>query len=507
MKNKFKIIIAAAAAIVSLVLLTYAFSFFTRPSSMLAYLPGAPDLKQYVLTETRANNFPTRLSAFLTDGPFALLHRQSAASALLSLAPTASDAAVMVVGDGLGGAGVSAAYKLPTKLSSKLGKGKLPEEWLGVLAAAKIEKGREKDSWEIWSSKTDAPIYYYTDKENVILASDRETFAQLTEVRSSKGGRRKRVWQQEKSWPGHIEFGDGGALLNGETSLKIQFAWRSLDNKNKGAGAPAGEAKWTVSGLKTSDKAALLLSAKPVEWDTSEYLIPTEPILVAALNIPKLKGQPETWPFPLSAAANLTRLLGLSKSSISEVASGKTVFSLGGTNKLLWLTLPGCLAQFSGKDAAMRELVESFWENFFFDSEPKKLAGWAYGGTISSPFSVIGVGRSGAALLGMMSADSLQSGTALSGYIPKKNKSIGWMVVDLPKLGESMGDMTKMMSLLTFEDGGDETEQEYPGYQPYRPSELDHGISNSFRAALAGFGRAVAVWEKPSSGKLVWYNK
>lgn len=503
MRNKFKIIIAAAAAIVSLVLLTYAFSFFTRPSSMLAYLPGAPDLKQYVLAETRGNNFPTRLSAFLTDGPFALLYRQSSSSALLSLAPTASDAAVMVVNDNLGGGAVCAAYKLPAQLSSKLGKGKLPEEWQNILPSAKIEKGREKDSWEIWSAKTDAPIYYYTDKENVVLASDRETFAQLTEVRSSKGGRRKHVWQQEKSWPGHIEFGDGAVLLSGETPLKLQFAWRPLDSK--GGNAPAGEAKWTLTGLKNSSKAALLLSVKPTEWDTSEYLIPKEPILVSALNIPKLKGRPETWPFPLSAAANLTKLLGLSQNSISEMASGKTVFSLGGTNKLLWLTLPGCLAQFSGKETAVRELVDSFWENFFFDSEPKKLNGWTYGGTISSPFSVIGVGRSGSALLGMMSADSLQSGAELSAYIPKKNKSVGWVVVDLPKLGESMGDMTKMMSLLTFEDGGDDTDTGYPDYQPYRPGELDQGISSSFQAALADFGRAVVIWEKSTSGKLVWY--
>lgn len=503
MRNKFKITIAAAAAIASLVLLAYAFSFFTRPSSMLAYLPGTPDLKQYVLAETRGNNFPVRLSAFLTDGPFALLHRQSSASVLLSLAPAASDSAVMIVNNDLSGAGVCAAYKLPARLSSKLGKGKLPEEWQGILPAAKIDKGLEKDSWEIWSSKIDAPIYYYTDKENVVMASDKETFAQLAGLRSSRGGRKKHVWQQERSWPGHIEFGDGAVLLSGETPLKIQFAWRPLDDKN--GKSPAGEAKWTVSGLKSSNKAALLLSVKPTEWNTSDYFIPTDPILVTALNIPKLKGTPETWPFPLSLAANLTRMLGLSKNSINEVASGKTVFSLGGRNKLLWLTLPGCLAQFSGKDAAMKELVESFWENFFFDSEPKKLDGWTYGGAISSPFSVIGAGRSGAALLGMLSADSLQSGDALSDYISKKDKSIGWVVVDLPKLGESIGDMTKIMSLLTFEDGEDDSAPDYFGHQPYRQTELDRGVSDSFRAALAGFGRAVAVWERPTSGRLTWY--
>lgn len=468
---------------------------------MLTYLPEAPELKQYVLAETRGKTFPSRLAAFLTGGPFALLHRGAAANALLSLAETASDTAVLITNDGLGGAGVCAVYKLSPKISSRLGKGELPDEWEKTLPAARIEKGQEKGSWEIWSPALDAPIYYYTDKENIILAADKQSFAQLLGQRSSK--KSKHAWRQEKSWPGHLEFGDGATLLKGETPIKIQFAWRALDGKGKDA--PAGEAKWTVSGLKTSKKAALLLAARPTDWNLSEYLIATDPIIVSALNIPKLVGSPERWPFPLSAAASLAEMLGLSAHSIREVASGKTVFSMGGRNKLLWLTLPGFLVQFSGSDAVMRELVESFWENFFFDSDPKKLDGWTYGGVIGSPFSVIGAGRGGAALLGMMSSDSLQSGTAISGYLSKKEKSIGWLIVDLPKFGESLGDMAKMMSLLTFEDGEDNQDSAPSASSPYSTTELDRMITNAFRSALANFGNVVVVWEQPTSGTLEWY--
>lgn len=502
MRNKFKIIIVAAAAVAALALLVYLFGFFTRPSNLLSYLPNTPDQKQYILVETRAKTFPARLAASLTEGPFALLHKSTSANTLLSLAKSASDTAVLITNDiarqGLNNAAVYAVYKLPAKMSSSLGKGRLPDEWQKIIPEARIEKGQEKGSWEIWSTAVDAPVYYYTDRENVIMAADGESFAHLVAMRSAKN-RAKHSWQQERKWPGHIEFGDGGAILAEKTPLKIQFAWRPLDNKGKLA--PAGEAKWTLSGLKASHKALMMiLTAKRTNWDISEYTIPTEPILVSALNIPKFKGPPEEWPFPLSSAAEHAKTFGLSKNSISDVLSGKTVFSLGGKNRVLWLTLPGILAQFSGNESSMSELVELFWKNLFFDSEPKKLSGWTYGGVIRAPFSVVGAGRADTALLGMISSDSLQKGDTLSQYISKKEKAIGWMVIDLPKLGESLDDMTKVMSLLAFEDG-----DSYSDSDSRRSYDLDHGVVNAFRAILAKFGTSVIVWERPESGRINWY--
>lgn len=505
MQNKIKITIAAGAAIVSLVLLVFLFGFFARPSSMLRYLPDMPDTKQYVLMETREKTFPTHLAELLTEGPFALMHRGTSANTLISLAATASDTAVLIandiVNDSIDSIVIYAVYKLPVKMSSSLGKGKLPDEWQKIIPAARIEKGQEKGSWEIWSTAMDAPIHYYTDKENVIMTADSESFTRLVAMRSAKN-RVKHSWLQEKKWPGHIEFGDGGAILAEKRPLKIQFAWRPLDNKGKLA--QAGEAKWTINGLKSDHRMlAMMLAAKPTDWDVSEYTIPAEPILVSALNMPKLNGSPEKWPSPLSDIADLAKTLGLSKDSISDILSGKTVFSLGGRNKLLWLTLPGVMAQFSGNESSIRELVELFWKNLFFDSEPKKLNGWTYGGVINAPFSVVGAGRDGAALLGMISPDSLQKGEILSQYISKKERAIGWIVVDLPKLGESLSDMAKVMSLLAFEDGGDYSDSDL---RLYRPSELDQGIANAFRARLAEFGNAVVVWERPLSGTIKWYH-
>lgn len=500
MRKGIKVISAVVAAVAVLGLFFYILNFFGQPSSILRYLPEPPDLRQYALIETRENNFPLKASALLTNGPFALLHKGTSRNALLLLAQTAREASVLLINDGLGSAEVYAAYRLPVHMSSKLGKGEAPNEWLKLMPSARVEKGSEKDSWEIWSPAIDEPIFYYTDKENIILAADEATFGELIKRRSEKS-KKKHVWEQEKSWPGHAELGDGTMLSGRETPLKIQFAWRSL--KPKSDNDPAGEAKWIISGLKTGVKAAMLLMVKPVEWDTAKLVTPTPTVLAAALNIPKLKGSPRDWPFPLSTAAKLAEMLNLSESSVKEVASGKTVFSLGGRNKLLWLTLPGLLVEFSGKEATMRELVESFWNNFFLETEPKKLEGWDFGGTATSPFSVVGAGRGNTALIGLISHESLHNGEWLSQYIGEKEKAIGWLFADLSGLGGSLSDMTKIMSLLTFEDGGDYDEDSEEA--PYRPGELDYGVTESFRRVLKDLGRVFIVWERPKSGRLNWY--
>jgi len=350
------------------------------------------------------------------------------------------------------------------------------------------------------------------------MSAGKARFAELTRLSSAKNGRLK-SWRQEKNWPGHLEFGDGGRLLSGETTLRIQFAWRELTRKNDGD--PAGEALWSVSGLKASQKAALLLSMKPIEWKFADIVTPSSPILMTGLNIPAMPGTPSGWPFPLSTAADLVNLLELREVDMREVLSGKTVFTLGGRNRFLWFTLPGLLVEFSGKEPLMRQLVESFWSNFFLGSETKPLEGWDYGGTVSFPFSVVGASRGNSALIGVISAESLKAGDWLTDSLPGEERAVGWLVADLPKLGESLGEMAKMASLLAFEDGEDdgyisgEAESgdkfgsgrwsETGESVPFSPSDLDQDTIDSLSRLLRNFGKVSVVWEQPESGKMYWY--
>lgn len=505
MRKELKFITVALAVIGTLVLFFYIFMVFARPSSMLSYLPDPPVMKQYALLESGEKSFPVNLSAFLTEGPFAMLHKGTSRHALLSMAPYANGVALLIVAGDLGYTEVYAAYKLPARDAAQLGKGEVPESWQAFLPSPKTEKVG-KGIWRIWSPGIDEPINYYTDKENIVLAAGEDAFQELTQLRSEQK-RKTRAWRQEKSWPGHMELGDGAHFTAGDSPLSIQFAWHNLPNR--GESYPAAEAKWSVAGLKPGHKAGLMLTAKSVEWKLQELTLPSSPILAGGLNIPKLKGSPLNWPSPLSALAGLLEALGMSENSMREVMSGKTVLSLGGKNKLLWFSLPGITVQFTGKEKVMRELVDSFWKNFFLDSEPRKLEGWDYGGAVNAPFSVVGVGRGGTALIGAISSRSLRGGDWLLPYMGKDEKAIGWLVADMPKLGESLSDMTKVTSLLTFEDGegsgyisGTETDEDSI---PFRPGELDQGIADSFGKLLKKLGNVCIVWEKPTSGRLSWH--
>lgn len=505
MRKELKFITAALAVIGMLVLFFYIFTIFSRPSNMISYLPEPPILKQYALLESGEKNFPVHLAAFLTEGPFAMLHKGTSRHALLSLAPSADNVALLIVTDDFGYTEIYAAYKLSARDAAKLGKGEIPESWQAFLPFPKTER-LGKGVWRVWSSGIDEPINYYTDKENIVLAVGDKAFQELTQLRSAQK-RKAHVWRQEKSWPGHLELGDGAYFSGGDSPLSIQFAWRDL--AGKGPSYPAAEAKWSVAGLKPGHRAGLMLTAKSTEWKPQELALPSSPILAGGLNIPKLKGSPHNWPYPLSALAGLLEALGMNENSMREVMSGKTVLSLGGKNKLLWFSLPGITVQFTGKEKVMRELVDSFWKNFFLDSEPTKLEGWDYGGAVSTPLSVVGVGKGETALIGAISSGSLRGGDWLLPYIGKDAKAIGWLVADMPKLGESLSDMTKVTSLLTFEDGegsgyisGTETDEESI---PFRPGELDQGIADSFGKLLKRLGNVCIVWEKSTSGRLSWH--
>lgn len=504
MRKEIKTIAAALTAITALMLFFYIVNIFTRRPGMLSYLPDPPQLKRYALIEAREGHFPAHLPAFLTDAAFAPLRESVSCGALLNLAPQAEKAAMLLVHEELGYVEVYAVYRLSARDMAKLKRGELPEAWKELLRPLRVEK-TGGNAWRIWLPQTDSPLYYFTDKENVVLAAGEEPFAELSARRLRKNGSR-RDWNEGKKWPGHMELGDGALLLEGKSPVKVEIAWRKLSAKNPSD--PAGEAKWTIQGLKAGTQAALLLKARQTEWRISETTFPSSLVMAAGLNIPRLPGSPNGWPFPLSAVANLLRLLELGEDNLREILSGKMILSLGGKNKFLWYTLPGTVVEFTGKEPLMRELVGAFWNNFFLGSEPQKLDGWDYGGFIDAPFSVVGAGAGGKALLGFVSAESLRGTEWLSPRMPDEFRAIGWLAADLPRLGESLGDMARVGSFLTFNESEDEeAEDAQPAEQtPFSRPGLDHSMGGALGTLLRNMGRVIVIWEQPESGSFKWYD-
>ncbi|MCE5201493.1 MAG: hypothetical protein LLF78_03145 [Synergistaceae bacterium] len=514
MLRRIKLLGCAAGAVI--VVLSGLFLFFamSRSSNLLSVLPKPSGSQPYAIIETRDSSYPEAFSALLTDGIYAQFRKGTSRNCLFTIASLAQDCAMLVEEQDQGTMEVYAALRFAKVDMKELSKGKLPDLWKGAFKAPRIEDGPEKGTWELYAENTDSPIYFKVESKRVLIAAGIEPFKRLLAIRNGdEKGLGKKRWKDEKAWPGHIELCDGGDLFSsGEKSspLKLQAAWRNFDAKNDSD--PAGEAKWTIEGLSKKISSLVPGALEPMEWDTSNCIIPEPLLLSVGMNFPEFKGSPKDWPFPLRTIGELGHSLELNDKQIRKILSGQTIISLGGQNRILWFTLPGFTIEFTGKKDAMQELVSAFWDKLFYGAEPKPLDGFEYGGTANIPFSVIGAGRDEMALLGLTSPESIKGKSRICNFLKDDEKAIGWIIADLPRIGLALSDMAKISSFVSDSEGSDGlsyengTGSDGGALQPELPaSPFDQSITDSFSNVLRGLGKILIVWEKPGSGRINWY--
>lgn len=483
-------------------------------SGPLAYVPEPRGTAPYILLEAKERHYPAALASLLTDGVYAHLKSGTPRGAALAAAAQAVDAAVLIERGEDGAAAVYCAARFTDEETELLRKGALP----APLGAAFGTEGavRTDGVFAVRSEKLSEPLYYTVIGKNTLFAAELTGLHKMASFDKGEGGLKNKKWTQEESWPAHIEICDGGELAkNAEErfSLTVEAAWR----EPKDAAQP-GAARWAFVNLGAAAKAYLTATLKTQKWNVSDCILPQPLLLSAGFALPALKGAPETWPFPLSYAGTFAEGLGLSDAQIREILAGRTIFSLGGQNKILWFSLPGFLTEFSGKPELMRELVSAFWENLFYGVEPEIIEGFEFGGSASVPFAVIGSGRGGTAVLGLASPQSVASGAALAKFLSEDEEAVGWLLADLPRIGKALSDMTKMSSFLEEEEDQDFYDGASDGYswgvegdpEPLQPefsiSPFDQEIADSFGGVLQRLGRVMVVWEKPLSGRINWYN-
>lgn len=511
MSKRLKLIILTVCTAIAVFLGLFAYFSSKGPAVLASRLPLPSGSNPYMVFETGKNYYPSSLSALLTDGQYAVYRKGSAGNQILSIAKTATECAVLIED---GNEGIIDIYAVMRPLSEEitsLSKGDLPGSWKTSLRNADIKKS-ENGSWEIKTPHSDTSIYYSTEKDIVIIAHGRDSFLKMLEVRSgSAKGIPKNYWGKEKkSWPAHIEICDGGLMFSGDETgspLVLKAAWRSQEPDKKND--MAGEAVWKIEGLDKRVSPVFLNALKSKAWDTSNCIIPKPLLISAGINIPDLIGSPEEWPFPLNTIGELGKSMGLSEKQIQKILSGETIFSVGGYNKLLWFSLPGIMAEFTGDEKLMRELLDAFWTKLFFGAEPKPIEGFDFGGTTNVPFSVVGAGRGNVAILGLLSPESIRDTEKLESLMKSNEKAIGWIVADLPKIGAALSDMTKINAFMN--ESAIDDEQYYEGdadniFQPDSSfSPFDQGISDSFGNVLRGMGKTFIVWETAGSGRINWY--
>ena len=511
MPKKVKMLILLCCTVIAVLSGLFAYFSTRGPEVLASRLPLPSVSRPYAVVETEESYYPLPLSALLTEGQFALLREGSAGNQILSIAKGAKKCALLIEDSDDGIIDIYAVLRLLPEDTSSLSKGELPKSWKTVLGNAEVREGKKNSSWEIKTRDSDSALYYRTERDTVIITPDKNSFLKMIEVKSgSEKGIPKSFWKEEKSWPAHIEICDGGLIFTGDDSkspLVLRAAWRSHDPDKKTG--KIGDAIWKIKGLDKKISPLFLKALKPKTWDTANCIIP-EPFLISAgMNIVELTGSQKDWPFPFNTAGELGVTMGLSLKHIREILSGETIFSVGGYNKLLWFSLPGFMAEFSGDKDLMKELVDAFWSKLFFGTEPKPIDGFDFGGTSNIPFSVVGAGRGNRAILGLLSPESIKTTGRLDSFLTSDEKAIGWIIADLPRVGAALSDMTKMNAFMNNtsldEDHyyGEDTGEVFQPDNSFSP--FDQGISDAFGNALKKMSKTLIVWETADSGRINWY--
>ncbi len=505
---------AAAAAVIAAGAIVIYLGFARARDETLAFIPAPRAGSPYILLETKERSYPKALSSLLTDGVYAHLKSDTPRGAALAAAAMAEDAAVLITRGEDGAAVVYCAARFAEDETKLLQKGVLPKPLDAAFGTKSAEQAGS--AFAVRSENLSAPFYYAVSGKDTIIAADAADLRRMAAARKN-GGLKDKKWTQEEDWAGHMEISDGNALLKRPKEnfqITIEAAWRAPEGDGE-----RGDARWALVGLDAAEKAYISSALEAREWDAANCILPQPLLLSAGFNMPKLKSPPDEWPFPFSRAAEFARGLGLADGQILEMFSGRAVFSLGGQNKILWFSLPGFLVEFSGRPGLMRELVSAFWENLFFGTEAEPVDGFEFGGAASVPFSVIGAGRKDLALFGLASPRSLSAGGVLSEFLGKDEKAVGWMLADLPRIGRALSEMTNMSTFLEEEDedfaadnlaGGFRWDDDPNDPEPRQPeisiSPFDQEIADSFGSLLERLGRVMIVWEKPLSGRIIWYN-
>jgi hypothetical protein len=508
MSKRLKVLGITAALLLLILIGFFAAGAFRLRSGLLMSLPTPPEATPYVLMETRDGYFPKDLASALTDGPYAMIRKRSARGAILKIASLADRAALLIAGDEYSIAEVYGAVALSAKEAREIKKGKLPAQWSEAFKSPAISKDPEDGQLRFNADDLASPVFCAVTRGALVMAADAEHFARVAEViRGDSNGLGGMKWKKEGKWPAHMEISDGGRFSSGEEKrdpIRIETAWRPFSVKK--SGGPAGEAVWSVRGVSAKNRIALLLSSKAKAWDISKCVIPQPTLLSAGFNLPELKIPMDNWPFPLSYLGEWGLKMNLTEKQIREILKGQTIFSLGGYNRLLWFTLPGFMVEFTGDKRRMENLVEAFWDNMGFVARPKEVAGFEFGGSANIPFPVFGAGRKDMAVLGLISPESLTTGDKIKLFLRDGEKAVGWIIVDLARLGGALNDITKMSSLLQDDGEGTGFSGSDDGGFSYSSPALNEGVSDSLGHLLKKFGSALIVFETPLSGKMSWYD-
>ncbi|WP_352424823.1 hypothetical protein [Aminomonas paucivorans] len=382
-----------------------------------------------------------------------------------------------------------------------LRRGQVPAPWTGGGERPfRYEFDGALGAFRVLDAREDPAGFLALEGERVLFARSQEDLEAMKQVAAGAKKSLSLRWELEPRWRGHLLVCDGGWLdrASGEKDspsrgapLFLEMAWRYLlPAAVPGPGGPLGEAKWRVRGASFPWG-----EEKPesLTWNRQPFSLGDPPVLALGVNLPKM-GEEDLRRFPgLDRLKGWLEELALPKETIGTLLRGPLVLSLGGKTQVLWFDLPGFLADFPGRGEAGQALADAVWQKLFLGTKPTALEGYDHGGATELPFTFLAAANRSDALLGLAKPEGIRplspEGPPFGG---ETVRGWGWIYADLPKLADTLGELTALDELFTGQ-------------------ELKNPFEEQAGDALRGFLRTLhpflLVWDRPDGGTLKWYGR
>lgn len=477
-----------------------------EPAATLSSLPRPTPGTPYVMLRAEQGAFPLHAMRLFSASESFFPGGGSPLAALLPVL-NASRQAALIVAERPHGIALSAAFCTDEKTHRTLAAGRLPEKIAELFLLPGLTKTEAKGVYRLQAANVALPLYLSTKDDCTYVTDSLTDMEKILGIRRGKESGIDHQWRIDAGHRAALLISDGGiaasyfsAARTPPAPLELEIGWTPAPERSPDIpptdDIPGGEAEWHLSGLEQVAGKSFLASCKPFDWSRTDFFIPDPPIAVIGFNLPAPGKRLQALPRPLSDVAAQLGRMKLKASDIQTLLSGPFALSLGGRTNVLWFELPGIVLDVPGRGDAGGRLVEKFWAELFSGTAPKPVDGYAQGGMAEMPFSILAAANPDTAVLGLTAPDAERS-TEIAQILARRGNAVGWLFVDLPKLGASISDMPTFGALVTDHDTIDMDEAD--------DGAGENEIADDLRKATSGLGKLFILIEAATNGRALWY--
>jgi hypothetical protein len=463
---------------------------------LLSTLPPPDPSAPFIIMSSSGAEFPLYAARLFSESSVISPVGISPVASVIPLL-NSSDRTAVVVTERKNGLAVYGAFTVSSEEYAVLISGDLPHRWFLCFDNPEVRVTDLSGAIQVTADNISAPLYVGLLGESAYISDsiyDMEKILDhagksLADRARGKGGN----WSIEGDWDGRMKLSDGGVIHSmtseGEKTaipLEVELSWRSSEDADE-LGMRLGRILWRVKGVESLTDGRFLKAAREHDWSANELFIP-DPLIASfgiSLSAPR---DVSSFPPPIRYMSDQFQRLGMRRSEIQSLLSGPIVFSVGGNTQILWFDLPGLVLDLPGRGDESIKLIERFWSDLFFGAELKEVQGYEHGGVTDMPFTIIAVRNDENTVIGLTEPNA-ERNPDIPRLLSAEASALGWMFLDLPKLGMILAEMPSINAILN-PDGDDI---------------VDNESTNRLRETMNDMGKLFVVWDKEMGGHALWY--